>query len=207
LVEEKGHVTSLPTEAAGTEPGMVLGMLGCMSPEQVRGKPADARSDLLSFGAILYEMLSGKRAFHGDSAADTMSAILKEDPPDLSATNRQILPGLERIVRHSLEKNPEELFHSAHDLAFDLEALSDVSAPAAVTQGFGRKPVVRPKAAWLIAGFVAVFAGVAAVVILQRSRAKTIDSLAVLPFANAGSDPNGGFLSEGITGGLVNSLS
>ena len=108
-----------------------MGTLGYMSPEQVRGKPADARSDIFSFGAILYEMLSGKRAFHGDSAADTMSAILKEDPPDLSVTNQSISPGLERIVRHCLEKNPEQRFHSAHDVAFDLEALSGVSAPAA----------------------------------------------------------------------------
>ncbi len=99
-----------------------------MSPEQVRGKPADARSDIFSFGAILYEMLSGKRAFHGDSAADTMSAILKEDPPDLSVTNQSVPPGLERIVRHCLEKNPEQRFHSAHDVAFALEALSNVSA-------------------------------------------------------------------------------
>ncbi|MEX1244652.1 MAG: serine/threonine-protein kinase [Thermoanaerobaculia bacterium] len=119
--------TSLPTETRGTEPGVVLGTLGYMSPEQVRGRPADARSDIFSFGAILYEMVSGKRAFHGDSAADTMSAILKEDPPDLSATNQSISPGLERIVRHCLEKNPEQRFHSAHDLGFDLEALSGTS--------------------------------------------------------------------------------
>ena len=98
-------------------------------PEQVRGKPADARSDIFSFGAILYEMLSGKRAFHGDSAADTMSAILKEEPPDLSISDENISPGLDRIVRHCLEKNPEQRFHSAHDVAFDLEALSGLSTP------------------------------------------------------------------------------
>ena len=107
----------------------MLGTLGYMSPEQVRGRSADARSDIFSFGAILYEMLSGKRAFHGDSAADTMSAILKEDPPDLSVTNQNISPGLERIVRHCLEKNPEQRFHSAHDVAFALEALSGISVP------------------------------------------------------------------------------
>src|SRR5262249_31575770 len=111
-----------------------------MSPEQVRGRQADARSDIFSFGAILYEMLSGKRAFHGDSAADTMSAILKEEPPDLSVTNQAISPGLERIVRHCLEKNPEQRFHSAHDVAFALEALTGTSgvsavAPAAVEAG------------------------------------------------------------------------
>ena len=99
-----------------------------MSPEQVRGRPADARSDIFSFGAIFYEMLSGQRAFRGDSAADTMSAILKEDPPDLSVTNERISPALERIVRHCLEKNPERRFHSAHDLAFDLESLSGDSS-------------------------------------------------------------------------------
>ena len=106
---------------------MVLGTLGYMSPEQVRGRPADARSDIFSFGAILYEMLAGQRAFRGDSAADTMSAILKEDPPDISLTNQNVPPGIERIVRHCLEKNPEQRFQSARDLAFDLEALSGVS--------------------------------------------------------------------------------
>ena len=123
-----GQQTNLPTEGAGTEPGVVLGTLGYMAPEQVRGKPADARSDIFSFGAILYEMLSGKRAFHGESAADTMSAIQTKEPPDLSETNRSIAPGLERVVRHCLEKSPEERFHSAHDLAFDLQALSGDSA-------------------------------------------------------------------------------
>ena len=121
--------TNLPTAAAGTEPGVVLGTMGYMAPEQVRGRPADPRSDIFAFGAILYEMLSGKRAFHGDSAADTMSAILREDPPDLSVTNQNVSPGLERIVRHCLEKNPEQRFHSVRDLAFDLEALSGLSTP------------------------------------------------------------------------------
>ena len=125
--------TNLPTGTAGTEPGVVLGTMGYMSPEQVRGKPADYRSDIFAFGAILFEMLSGKRAFHGDTAADTMSAILTKEPPDLSTTNRDVHPGLDRIVRHCLEKNPEERFHSAHDLAFDLEALSGVSTPSGVT--------------------------------------------------------------------------
>src|SRR5262249_56706894 len=87
---EESSQSNLPT--AGTEPGVVLGTVGYMSPEQVRGKPADTRSDIFAFGAVLYEMLSGQRAFHGDSAADTMSAILTKDPPELSATNRQIPP-------------------------------------------------------------------------------------------------------------------
>jgi eukaryotic-like serine/threonine-protein kinase len=134
-LEEGSQATNLPTATAGTEPGMVLGTLGYMSPEQVRGRPADARSDIFSFGAILYEMLAGQRAFKGDSAADTMSAILKEDPPDLSVTNQNVAPGVERIVRHCLEKNPEQRFQSARDLAFDLEALSGVSAPGRAAAG------------------------------------------------------------------------
>jgi eukaryotic-like serine/threonine-protein kinase len=128
--EEQAQATNLPTAAAGTEPGVVMGTLGYMSPEQVRGRPADARSDIFSFGGILYEMLAGNRAFRGDSVADTMSAILKEDPADLSVTNQSISPGLDRIVRHCLEKNPERRFQSAHDLAFDLEALSVTSGQA-----------------------------------------------------------------------------
>ena len=79
-----------------------MGTLGYMSPEQVKAKPADARSDIFALGAILYEMLSGNRAFRGDSAGETMAAILKEDPPDLSATNQSISPALERIVRHCI---------------------------------------------------------------------------------------------------------
>ncbi|MFI4978173.1 MAG: protein kinase [Solirubrobacterales bacterium] len=126
--EEGPNVTNLPTATQGTEPGMVMGTLGYMSPEQVKGKPADARSDIFSFGAILYEMLSGHRAFHHETAAETISAILKEDPPDLSVTNQNMPPGLERLVAHCLEKNPEQRFHSAHDLAFDLDSLSGSSA-------------------------------------------------------------------------------
>lgn len=117
-----------PTLQVATEVGTVLGTAGYMSPEQVRGKPADARSDIFSFGTILYEMLSGKRAFHGDSTADTMSAILKEDPPELSQTNRNVPPALEAIVRHCLEKTLAERFQSAKDVAFNLDTLTDVSS-------------------------------------------------------------------------------
>jgi serine/threonine protein kinase len=124
--ESSAH-TSLPTATHGTEAGVVLGTAGYMSPEQVRGMAVDARSDIFSFGAILYEMLSGKRAFHGETAADTMSSILKEDPPELNETNRNVSPALERIVHHCLEKSPESRFHSASDIAFDLEHLSGIS--------------------------------------------------------------------------------
>ena len=116
-----------PTQQVGTEAGTVMGTVGYMSPEQVRGKSSDWRSDIFSFGAVLYEMLSGKRAFRGESAVETMSAILKEDPPDLAETNRNVPPALERIVRHCLEKNPPERLQSARDVTFNLEALTDIS--------------------------------------------------------------------------------
>jgi Tol biopolymer transport system component len=128
---ESGDHTSLPTMTHVTEVGTVLGTAGYMSPEQVRGVAVDARSDIFSFGVILYEMISGKRAFHRDTAADTMSAILKEDPPDFAETNRNVSPALERIVQHCLEKNPEARFHSASDIAFDLEHLSGISGTTA----------------------------------------------------------------------------
>jgi Tol biopolymer transport system component len=168
--EKGGPHTNLPTETAGTEPGVVLGTLVYMSPEQVRGRAADARSDIFSFGAILYEMLTGKRAFHGDSAADTMSAILREDPPDLSSTNRLIAPALDRIVRHCLEKDPEARFHSAHDLAFDLAALSGTqpgeSQVAPVVAG--RRP--RPTTVALVALAGVALALAAALVFLPNRR-------------------------------------
>ena len=149
-----------------------MGTLGYMSPEQVKGKPADQRSDIFAFGAILYEMLSGARAFHRDSAAETMSAILREEPPDLSATNKSVQPGLERIVRHCLEKNPEERFYSARDVAFDLEALSGfsgtVASPAGVIPAEARRPPTwRALAAAMLA--TALVCGLAAYFAIQRA--------------------------------------
>jgi Tol biopolymer transport system component len=120
--------TKSPTVAAATEPGTVMGTAGYMSPEQVRGKPADQRSDIFSFGSILFEMLTGERAFRGDSAAETMAAIAQKDPPEVSGVEATLAPGLDRIVRHCLEKNPGERFQSASDLAFDLESAAGRSA-------------------------------------------------------------------------------
>jgi serine/threonine protein kinase len=116
-----------PTRQAATHPGTVLGTPGYMSPEQVRGRPVDQRTDLFSFGVILYEMLTGTSAFSRDTAADTMSAILREDPPELSQSGKAIPPGLDRIVHHCLEKSPEQRFQSARDIAFALESLSGMS--------------------------------------------------------------------------------
>lgn len=125
--------TEVPTRRVNTDPGVVMGTVGYMSPEQLKGHAIDPRSDIFAFGAILYEMLSGRRAFHGESAAETMSAILKEDPPELSDTNKSVAPALERLVSHCLEKNPEARFHSARDVAFALESISGSAAAASET--------------------------------------------------------------------------
>src|SRR5262245_5731881 len=119
--------SALPTTAPQTNPGVVLGTVGYMSPEQVRGLVADHRSDIFALGVILYEMLSGRRAFRGETAMDTMTAILKEDPPDLPLAERHIPPGLERIVDRCIDKSPTGRFKSADDLAFALEAFSSHS--------------------------------------------------------------------------------
>jgi Tol biopolymer transport system component len=157
--------TDMKTVSGGTEPGVVLGTMGYMSPEQVRGKAADRRSDIFAFGTIFYEMLSGQRAFRGDSAADTITAILTKEPPDLSQTNKEIHPGLDRIVRHCLEKNPDERFESARDVAFDLETLSGVSAPAVATGERALPAKLSPRPSWaLLAATALVSAAIAALV-------------------------------------------
>ncbi|MGH9837226.1 MAG: protein kinase domain-containing protein [Blastocatellia bacterium] len=119
--------SDVATQKQITNPGTVMGTVGYMSPEQVRGQDLDHRSDLFSFGLILYEMLRGERAFQRETMAETMTAILKDDPPELSETNAKISPQLEKLVRRCLEKQPERRFHSAHDLGFALEA---VAAPS-----------------------------------------------------------------------------
>ena len=125
-----------------TQPGVVLGTAGYLSPEQVRGEPADHRSDIFAFGAVLYEMLSGRRAFRGDTTVETMNAVLREEPAPLSESGRQIPPAYERLVAHCLEKQPGERFQSARDIAFDVEALSSVSSGTAAR-------AITPRRRWL----------------------------------------------------------
>ena len=145
------------TRAENTGAGVVLGTAGYMAPEQVRGQAIDARTDLFAFGAVLYEMLSGVRAFRRDTVAETMTAILHDDPPDLTGARLDVPPALERIVRHCLEKQPQERFQTARDVAFALETLSAASsapttstAAAATPQSSG----ARPTRVALVAGVV-----------------------------------------------------
>jgi serine/threonine protein kinase len=122
-----------PTATEGTEPGVVIGTVGYMAPEQVRGDVADHRADVFAFGAILYEMLTGKRVFQKPTAAETMSSILNEEPPGISQIVPSLPPALTRVVHRCLEKNPEQRFQSASDLAFAVEALSDSAVPSAAS--------------------------------------------------------------------------
>ncbi|MEI6669873.1 MAG: protein kinase [Acidobacteriota bacterium] len=136
------------TRVAQTGQGTVLGTVGYMSPEQVRGEAVDHRSDLFVFGAVLYEMLAGRRAFHGATPADTASAILKEDPPDISAATTGSLPTLQRIVQHCLEKKPAERFQSARDVAFALQAFSTASGTSTAATAGAASPRFR-LSAWM----------------------------------------------------------
>jgi len=134
---KSGQATEAATQPTATQGGTVMGTLGYMSPEQVRGQVADSRSDIFSLGVVLYEILAGKRAFGGESQVETMNAILKDDPPELPHT---LSPVLDRIVRRAIEKKPEERFESARDLAFALEAISGSPEPQEQVKVKGGSP-------------------------------------------------------------------
>ena len=154
---------------ARTDPGTVLGTVGYMAPEQVRAGAVDVRADLFALGCVLYEMLSGRRLFQRDTAADTMSAILREDAPELSGSRADLTPALDRIVQHCLEKNPEERFQTARDVIFALTSLSG-SAAASTSSGASAAvaapaPVRASKflgAGTLVAGLALLLIGAAA---------------------------------------------
>ena len=155
-----GDETSSPTLAHHTEPGTVMGTVGYMSPEQVRGEAADHRSDIFSLGCVLYEMLTGRRAFQKPTGAETMTAILQADPLELaSSPGADLPPALERILRHSLEKSPAERFQSARDLAFDLEASVDGTARSAARPALRASSRRLPLAAALAAAAVCLALG------------------------------------------------
>jgi eukaryotic-like serine/threonine-protein kinase len=177
--------TSAPTVSRHTEAGTVLGTVAYMSPEQVRGLPVDHRSDIFSFGVVLYEMLSGRRAFKQDTSAETMTAILKEEPPELSGSGRNIPPALDRIVRHCLEKSPEQRFGSAQDIAFALEEAVPTTTKGQRTAA----PATRNVAIPVLAG-AAVLVLAAGVFLLRRQKSvgptEGPKRVAVLPFENLG---------------------
>jgi eukaryotic-like serine/threonine-protein kinase len=178
-----GDLSTPTMKKVDTNPGTIMGTVGYMSPEQVCGGFVDARSDIFSFGCVLYEMLSGKRPFWGDTVSETIAAILRDNPPKIAGGKRVFPADLERVITHCLEKNPEERFQSARDLIF---ALKMIAGGTRFTKPPQREQNRKQK---------------------QPRNSKAINSLAVLPFANANSDPNSDYLSDGITESIINILS
>ena len=195
--------TNAPTGSGHTAAGTVMGTMGYMSPEQLRGLPVDHRSDIFSFGALLYELLSGRKAFKRDTASDTIAAVLKEEPPELTQTGRNISPALDHIVRHCLEKDRENRFQSAKDVAF---ALSEASSPT-TTVTSGVQAVVPARSGrrnMLIAAGLLVVLAAAALLLWKRPRtgATAVASgprrVVVLPFENLGA-PEDDYFADGIS--------
>lgn len=191
--------TSAPTD---TEPGAVLGTVGYMSPEQVRGAVADAPSDIFSLGCVLYEMIAGRRAFVGETPAQTMTAILEHHPPPLARSGNQIPQELDRIISRCLEKNSVERIQSARDLSF---ALKDVSSGSTTLRLAPATPRVQIRPGLSMAAVVSLFL-VATVLYWFNRPAKPADSIAVLPFVNGSGNPEMEYLSDGITESLINAL-
>ena len=195
-----------------TVPGTVLGTVGYMSPEQVRGEPADHRSDFFSFGAVFYEMLSGRRAFEGSNASETMAEILRDDPPALSKTGSVVSPGLDRVVRRCLEKRPAERFQSAHELVVALEAAHPraiLSGPTEVRGAESRPPRRRALGAAVALLVVAVAAGAAWMARARWSPAsgsRALPLIAVLPLQNISRDPAQDYFADGMTEALITDL-
>ena len=167
-----------------TSTGSVLGTAGYMSPEQVRGQVVDHRTDIFALGAIFYEMLTGKRAFQGATTADTISAILKEEPPDIWETTQNIPPATSHIIRHCLEKRPEERFQSARDLLFDLGTLSTLSA--AGTSTVSRRLAVAPprdlRPLWGALGVLLILAVLAAGFLVGKRMERPLPSYHQITF-------------------------
>ena len=165
--QSDGSRTDSTESQVGTLSGLVLGTVGYMAPEQVRGEAVDHRADLFNFGAILYEMLSGQRAFRGKSDVETMHAIVKEEPRDLATLNPHIPSALQRIIRHCLEKNPQERYQSASDIAFDLEMLTD---PASMPLGQqAARAQKRERLGWIAAAVLSLIVLALAIAYFRRS--------------------------------------
>jgi TolB-like protein/Flp pilus assembly protein TadD len=196
------------TVVEATEAGTTLGTVGYMSPEQVRGQSVDHRTDIFAFGCVLYETLSGRSPFRRDTAADTASAILHEDPAPLSATVRKIPPAIEGIVTRCLEKSPEDRFQSARDLAHDLSAtLPDTgqAKPATTTTSTRRRGLV----GLVLAGVVVLVAAGVLVLRLKpaspKAGAGALKKIVVLPFENLGS-PEDAYFAAGMTEEITSRL-
>lgn len=208
-----GAETAAPTvvDLPQTEPGTVMGTVGYMSPEQVRGEPADARSDLFSLGCILYEMLTGQRAFRHTTAAETLAAILRDHPAELPESGRTIHPGVNGVVKRCLEKNPEERFQSARDLAF---AQREILAASPTSTFSGASAIVPPaprvRRTWIFAAIFVLAAALSLLIVGIRTRllpgGAHVQSLAVLPLNNLSGDKQQDYFADGMTEELITRL-
>ena len=206
--------TEPPTQSL-TEPGMVMGTVGYMSPEQVRGENVDAPSDLFSLGCVLHEMVTGRRAFAGETAAETMAAILRDEPPKPSESGKDVPPELERVITRCLKKKAEERYPSAHDLISDLKTTlssSEVSSKAPEPAIRRLRPAIIAIAALLLLAIALMYWLTRGGQPAQPGRGnqpaeQRIDSIAVLPLVNETWDADTEYLSDGITEHLINGLS
>jgi serine/threonine protein kinase len=191
LTQAHGSANSALTVGDATEPGLIMGTAGYMSPEQVRGQTVDHRTDIFGFGAILYEMLTGQRAFQKPTSAETMTAILNEEPAPISQLTHQTPPALQRVVQRCLEKNPDQRFQSASDLAFALDALSDSVTVSAT--GASQPPHPSRKRTYLkIAAAIAVAVVLVAGSYLYLRHPKKLserDTIVLADFDNKTGDP------------------
>jgi eukaryotic-like serine/threonine-protein kinase len=208
-----GVASQMPTASAEllTSPGTTMGTMAYMSPEQARGEELDARTDLFSFGAVLYEMTTGRMAFPGNTAAVIHDGILNRTPIPVLQARPKLPPELEYIVNKALEKNRKLRYQSGADIRTDLQRLKrdTESGKKAVSSGFTR--ATRWPGAKSLMMFVALAAVLAAVIVAGRAyvgrASNRIDSIAVLPLVNSSGDPNTEYLSDGITESLIDSLS
>ncbi|HEX7253188.1 MAG TPA: protein kinase [Thermoanaerobaculia bacterium] len=191
-------------DRAETAAGVVLGTVSYMSPEQARGAPVDFRSDQFSFGAILYEMVTGEKPFQADTPHQVIAAIIDDEPRPISGINPSVPESVRWIVERCLAKDPLERYGSTRDLAHDLHHAQEAHSQTS-SQRIAQPPKARRAVKWAAA--VAFGIAIGASVYLLRSPDKAIRSLAVLPFGNSSPDPNAQYLSDGITDSLINSLS
>ncbi len=212
--EPTAHMNVLDTPTVETEVGAIVGTLGYVAPEQLHGKPTDQRSDIFALGAVIYEMLAGRKAFGGTSKANIMAAILRDDPPSLADFKRSVPPQLEQLVRRCLEKRPEDRFDSAHDLALALRAVGDASVWSGKSDHRIERPV--PRSRVLAGGAVAALVVVAVLVIWGLGRVSVDHGgwstlpedrhVLVLPFESDGAPGETSAVGRGLAAWLAEAM-